>query len=144
MHKRRLIPRSRMNRSSDEFPMIALTSLLDVTLTLLVMLIVASPSINNGLRVTLPHGKVQQARNVKPELVLSIDQHGSLFWNQKAVTEQQLIEEIKKDIAQYANKTIFVKGDQHVPYGGVVKIVSKIQEMKGGVEHVVFVTTPRA
>jgi len=142
--------RRRRSKESQEFPVIALTSLIDVAFVLLVMLIVASRNMHHGLGVSLPYGKLQEARNVQSKHTLTVAKDGSLLLNTKKIKIDSLMQELQKDMASSKDKILFVYGDRNCEYGTVMKVVSNIREENQkknnttGVERVVLVTNPIA
>ena len=60
----RSLRRSRRS-SSMGIPEITLTPLIDTALTLLIIFMVTSPMINNGIKVDLPQGKVQEIQGIQ-------------------------------------------------------------------------------
>ena len=142
--------RRRRSQDNQEFPMIALTSLIDVAFVLLVMLIAAAPNIHHGLGVSLPYGKLQEARNVQSKHTLTVAKDGSLILNAKKIRVESLMHELKKDMESSKDKILFVYGDRNSEYGTVMKVVSTIREENqkknstSGVERVVLVTNPIA
>src|SRR3990170_1187492 len=96
--------RRRRSQDNQEFPMIALTSLIDVAFVLLVMLIAAAPNIHHGLGVSLPYGKLQEARNVQSKHTLTVAKDGSLILNAKKIRVESLMHELKKDMESSKDK----------------------------------------
>lgn len=144
------MPRIRRRRSehNEEFPVIALTSLIDVAFVLLVMLIAAAPNLRHGLGVSLPYGKLQEARSSQAPPALTIEKDGSLTLNNKKIKFETLLTELQKVMSTSKDKILFVYGDRGSPYGTVMKVVSIIREENqkkdsiSGVERVVLVTNP--
>jgi len=120
-------------------PEVSLVPLIDTALTLLVIFMVTTPMMQNSIKVSLPQGQVREAGETKQELVVYIDAKGQLFFNGLPITLDRLTEALKKKVELSANKTVFVKADQVVPYGNVIKVVDHLK-MVGGVEYVALAT----
>jgi biopolymer transport protein ExbD len=82
-------------RRHQEEPIAAMniTPLIDVMLVLLVMLIITVPMAVHNVDVDLPVVGVKTRESVTQKLALSDD--GMAYWNGRAVTKQQLTEELK-------------------------------------------------
>src|SRR5437879_3290290 len=122
----------RMQRSTD----ISLTPLIDTALTLLIIFMVATPMVQNAVRVTLPSGQAKddQASAVQ-ELVVQIDARGDFYFNNKKINKNDLIKELKKMVGSNKERTVYIKADQAVAYGTVLELVDEIKVL-GGVKYV--------
>ncbi|PCI74500.1 protein TolR, partial [Candidatus Dependentiae bacterium] len=60
------------NRQPLVMPEIVLTPLIDVALTLVVILMVVSPIIKNGIKIDLPEGKSMEV-SAQQEIVIAIN-----------------------------------------------------------------------
>lgn len=118
---------------------ISLTPLIDTALTLLIIFMVATPMMQNAIRVTLPKGKAQEVGVVQQEIVVYVDGHGAIFFDGNQMTCEQLIELLKKMLAGKVDQTVFVKADQHASYGTVIELVDTIKVV-GGVTYVALAT----
>lgn len=124
-------------------PEINLTSLIDTTLTLLIIFMVASPMIKreNALQVELPRGSVQEVEDSRSqEIVVTLNKKGHLFIGDVSFNDNTIIQEIKKRAGSKGEKTVFVKADTSVSYGKVIELVDKIKHV-GGVRYVALATT---
>ncbi len=118
---------------------ISLTPLVDTALTLLVIFMIATPMIQNSIRVNLPKGKAKEDAGSKQELVVYVDKDKKLFLNGTELADERVIEQLKERIGSDQNKMVFVKADQGVPYGTVLGLVDRIKVV-GGISHVVLAT----
>jgi biopolymer transport protein ExbD len=133
------LSRRRRRRASTTMPEITLTPLIDTALTLLIIFMVTSPMMHNAIKVDLPKGNAKEAQGIPEELVVHIDKEKTIFLNGKAITQTQLLAELKKKIGAQKNKTIFVKGDKNVNYGHVLELVDQVKGIEG-VERVALAT----
>ena len=118
---------------------ISLTPLIDTALTLLIIFMVATPMMQNAIRVTLPKGKAQEAGATQQEIVVYVDEHGTIFFDGNRVAFEQLVEVLKKNLAGKFDQTVFVKADQRASYGKVIELVDTIKVV-GGVTYVALAT----
>lgn len=124
-------------------PEITLTPLIDTALTLLVIFMVTSPLIQNGIKVDLPRGQAQEIKGVQEELVVHIDKKLNIFLNNSPIKKDQLTAQLKKHVGNHKNQTVFIKGDKAVDYGTVLELVDQIKTV-GGIERVALATVKAA
>lgn len=126
-------------RSSNLLLDISMTPLIDVALTLLVIFIIATPMMQNAIRVSLPKGKAKEDGGSRQEIVVYVDKDKKIFFNGNEVKHDQLVDALKKKIGDQKDKMVFVKADQTVSYGNVLELVDHIKVV-GGISHVVLAT----
>ncbi len=118
---------------------INVTPFVDVMLVVLIIFMVATPMMSEGLEVDLPQTKhVDVLPTEKNNLVLTVRKDGSLFIDKYKVTlsdlEVKLVELVKKQ-----NKGLFLQADKEVPYGVVVDVMGQIKA--AGIEKLGVVAT---
>jgi biopolymer transport protein TolR len=118
---------------------INVTPLVDVMLVLLIIFMVTTPLLHQGIQVALPRA---EARNlpfkVQDPLVLSINRDGTVFLRDTPVPLPDLAGRLKEQLAGRADDTVFLKGDRDVPYGRVIEVLDRLH--RGGIVHVGMVT----
>ena len=134
----RYIRRSRKHKSalSD----LSMTPLIDTALTLLIIFMVATPVLQNAIKVTLPRGNAQEdASKNQQELVVFIDKQGDFYINKEKVAKADLIAQVKKTVGNDHEKTVYVKADTAISYGTVIELVDDIKFV-GGIKYVALAT----
>lgn len=118
---------------------------IDVMLVLLVIFMVTTPLLTQGVKVELPKTNARPLDTPKDEpLVVSIKADGSLYLNlgkkeaQKPIAEIQ--ESIRKVIEIKPETQVLVWGDHSVPYGQIVTLMTELEA--AGVGQVGLVTEP--
>jgi biopolymer transport protein TolR len=118
---------------------INVTPLVDVMLVLLIIFMVTTPLLHQGIQVALPRA---EARNlplkVQDPLVLSINRDGLVFLRDTPVPLPDLAGRLKEQLAGRSDDTVFLKGDRDVPYGRVIEVLDRLH--RGGIVHVGMVT----
>ncbi len=113
---------------------INVTPLVDVMLVLLIIFMVATPMLHQGIQVALPSA---DARNlplkVQDPLVLSINRKGEIYLRDAQVPLTELADRLKEELAGRADDTVFLKGDREVPYGRVIEVLDRLH--RSGVVH---------
>jgi biopolymer transport protein ExbD len=121
---------------------INLVPLIDVLLILLIFFIVtfAMARFETELNISVPAAEsgTPSERRVG-ELVINIRQDGTLVWNSKVLTEEQLMVQLQ-EIARFDRKrAIIIRGDEGTPYKRIVDVLSVTHA--SGLYHVSFATT---
>jgi biopolymer transport protein TolR len=133
----------RIKRLPGSIPEITLTPLIDTALTLLIIFMVISPMINNGIKVDLPEGKVQEVQGIQEDIIVHVDKQKNVYLNGDLVKKEQFISQLKKKIGNQKHKTVFVKGDGDVAYKDVINIVEEVK-LVGGIDRVALATKKMA
>jgi biopolymer transport protein TolR len=69
---------------------------------------------------------------------LSVDASGKVFLNDKAVTDEELAQQLEKAAADSKDTEVQLRADQTVPYGKVVALMGIAN--KAGLSRIGFVT----
>ncbi|MDY7030904.1 MAG: ExbD/TolR family protein [Thermodesulfobacteriota bacterium] len=119
---------------------INVTPLVDVMLVLLIIFMVTAPMMQQGIDVDLPNVVAKDVPVKEEKLVLTITKKREIFINEQPVEILRLREKLKKMYKNRAIKEIFLKADENVPYGFVVKMMAEIRE--AGIERLGMITVP--
>lgn len=121
---------------------INVTPFVDVMLVLLIIFMVATPMMTQGLEVDLPQTK--QAESLPGEsdhLVLTVKRDGKIYLDEYAVDNLADLEGYLLRLVKEKNKTLFMQADREVPYGIVVQVMGQIKA--AGIENLgVIAQTP--
>jgi biopolymer transport protein TolR len=123
---------------------INVTPLVDVMLVLLIIFMVTAPMMQEGVSVDLPQAKgtpLQKEPNQK-EVVIAVSGPGNIFMNDVAVKEDQLQSKILEATKEGAAQEVYLRADQTVQYGTVVRIMALLQEV--GIRNLNIITAPKA
>ena len=130
--------------AGDEEPLVAdinVTPLVDVMLVLLIIFMIAAPMLHQGIEVNLPEADAQELPlRVEDPLVLSVNQQGLVFVRDQPIHPSQLVEHLKPILEARGDSSLFLKGDEALPYGKVIEVLNVLQQ--GGIEQVGLVTEP--
>jgi biopolymer transport protein ExbD len=129
------------HRRDHQLPEITLTPLIDTALTLLIIFMVAVPVMQNNIKVQLPQGEKREAESRKDDIVVTINKEGKLFINDKAITKETIISEIKKLMKQQ-DLVIFIRADESINWGSVNDLIQYLKSI-GGITHVALATKKR-
>lgn len=114
--------------------------LIDVMLVLLIVFMIAVPVIQHAVKVDLPRAPAEAA-DVNPEtVVLSVDAKGAYYWNDTAVSDEELERRLLQAAKADLPPALHIRGDQNVRYERVVQAMAAAQ--KAGIAQLGFVTDP--
>lgn len=107
---------------------INVTPFVDVMLVLLIIFMVATPMMSQGLDVDLPQTKqVEVLPTENDNMILTIREDGSIYLDEYEVKEKEALEGYLQKLVKEKNKALFLKADKKVPYGIVVEVMGHIK-----------------
>ncbi len=117
---------ARRKRSYSAMADINITSLVDVTLTLLIIFMLTAPYIQGGVEVNLPEAATRNVV-VKEGPVISITNNRQVFFQEQAIE----ISDLGMLLAQYGEDKdtvpVYLRSDEEVPYGFVLKVMAAVE-----------------
>jgi len=139
--------RSRPNINAD----INIVPYIDVMLVLLVIFMMTTPIIEQGVEIDLPQADANMVEYTKDQpTVITIDKQGDYYINSLEDATAEITEEgekvsiniaVNRVIARlqiWPEMKVFVRGDKNVDYGSVVELMALLQQ--NGVDKVGIVT----
>jgi len=121
---------------------INMTPLVDVMLVLLVIFILAVPVLTHGVKLDLPRAD-NAPDDIKPQTVmLSITADAQLHWNEEVISAEELNVRLDALAQQQPQPEIHIRGDRHVEYEHVIKVMAAVQ--RAGMLKLGFVTEPQS
>jgi biopolymer transport protein TolR len=121
---------------------INVTPLVDVMLVLLVIFMVTAPILQQGVAVDLPKVAAAPLAGEEEQLVVNVTKTGQLYLNDMALDAPQLTEKLRAIAALRPDRQLYVRADQSVPYGQVMRAMAAVRD--AGLTHVGLVTEPPA
>lgn len=115
---------------------INVTPMVDVMLVLLVIFMVTAPMLMHGVDVDVPKATATPIEMKKEHLVVAIDSKRRVFIGKRQVTLPQL----GAVLSARRDTRVFLRADQGVPYGVVVRVMAAIS--RAGVKKLGMVTDP--
>src|ERR1700752_2878530 len=117
----------RFGQGADLFePMaeINVTPLVDVTLVLLVVFMIAAPLLTYAIKLDLPAAQAAPAGPAPAAIDVSIDAAGTLYWNRMAVDGAGLEARLKEAAAATPQPELHLRADRAVRYEVVAQLMS--------------------
>jgi biopolymer transport protein TolR len=143
------IPQRRRRRAMAE---INVVPYIDVMLVLLVIFMITTPLLNQGVSVELPKSQAElMSKQEKDPVVVSVDAKGQFFLNIASQPDQpqdanaiitRVSAELQQAKQQGQERQVLVKGDKSVDYGKVVEAMVLLQQ--AGAPSVGLITEPQS
>src|SRR5919204_3731247 len=118
---------------------INVVSLIDVMMLLMVIFMITAPIMQGGVDVALPRA---EARPLEPKtgLVVTVNRQGEIFVDETRLTYPEFRASFKALAARRASQGVYLRADQGVPYGTVVRVLAVMRA--AGVGDVGLVAEP--
>jgi biopolymer transport protein TolR len=132
-----------MNVGNDSKRFLAeinVTPFVDVMLVLLIIFMVTAPMMQEGINVNLPQAQGKSLPSKEKRITISITKSSEIFLNERKVEFSLLEDTLKKIYQNRSDREIFLRADQTVPYGFVVKTMGAIKS--AGIEQLGMITVP--
>lgn len=129
-------------RRSEALPLnaeINVVSLIDVMLLLLVIFMITAPMMQGGVDVALPRAEVRPME-AKSGLVVTIRRAGEIYVDQTQLTFEEFRASFRALAQQQAREGVYLRADQSVDYGLVVRVLAVMRA--AGVGDVGLVAEP--
>jgi len=127
-------------REATTISQINVTPLVDVMLVLLVIFMVTAPIIQQGVQVNLPQAKTSAIPGTEEFLIVTVAKNGNIYLNDNAMSLRDLADKLRAIKKLQADKQVYLRADQDVRYGIVMKAIAAIKQ--AGIERVGMVTRP--
>jgi biopolymer transport protein TolR len=104
---------------------INVTPLVDVMLVLLVIFMITTPLMLNGIKLELPKTREVNPVNLNTtQVILSFTKTEEYFLGKDKFLHQEIINEIKKKFTENKSKVLFLRADYGIQYGKVANLMS--------------------
>lgn len=125
---------SKMTRFKKPMSDINIVPYVDVMLVLLVIFMITTPLLTQGVDVDLPQAEAKSVEAEKRDpIIVSVNSHGQYFLNTAEKPEQpivanDLIARVAAELHTDPKKQVLVRGDKNVSYGEVVSAMVLLQQ----------------
>jgi biopolymer transport protein TolR len=118
---------------------INVTPLVDVMLVLLIIMMIVTPMLQQGVSVRLPTAtNTADKPQSDQQTVVAIGANKAVYLNAKPVQEGQLATKINELLENKKEKIILIKADEEVEYGAVMAAMDELRQ--AGIEDIGLVT----
>ncbi len=113
--------------------------LVDVVLVLLIIFMITAPLLYRGIDIDLPESA---ANTIKPDerVVVSVTKEHKIYIDKEEVAAEQLEPTMRRLHDRNPNVTIYLRADQGIPYGMVVRVMDAVKQV--GIDKLGMVTEP--
>jgi biopolymer transport protein ExbD len=118
---------------------INVVSLIDVMLLLLVVFMITAPLMQGGVDVALPKAQARPLEQ-KSGLVVSVNRTGEIFVDDARLSYDEFRASFRALAQQRSSQGVYLRADQGVPYGMVVRVLAVMRA--AGVGDVGLVAEP--
>ena len=116
---------------------------IDVMLVLLVIFMITTPLLSQGVKVDLPQAEAKPVESPELEtLVVTVDRDGKFYLDDKLIEKGPLQKKVNAILAQRPQTPVLIRGYRQVPYGTVVSAMVLLQQ--SGAKSVGLITEPPA
>lgn len=131
------------NEQGQQGPMaeINVTPMVDVMLVLLVIFIITAPLFTHAVKLELPTASSAPAPEKPESITLSINAEGQLFWNNTAVTLDELGTRFATAAQKKPQPELQLRADKSTRYEIIAQVMSSAQTH--GMTKIGFVTNPK-
>jgi biopolymer transport protein ExbD len=108
---------------------INITPLVDVVLVLLIIFMVMAPSMRKGPDVNVPNtAKPSEQGDERGKIIVSIDDAGGLWINDKAVASEQFGEALRSAVGTEQDPKVVIRGDAKLNFRAVREAMLAIEQ----------------
>lgn len=118
--------RRKRRGGSHGFSDINVTPFVDVMLVLLIVFMVAAPMMTAGITVDLPQTKAAALPGNDEPVNVSIKSDGTVYIQNSPAQLGELGPKLQAILGEKTETRIFVRGDQAIDYGQVMKVIGEI------------------
>jgi len=115
---------------------INVTPMVDIMLVLLIIFMVVTPFLQQGITVALPKNltnpEVDQNIIKESSIVISIPKDGQYYLGKVPVQREQLTDKVDsmlRNIKSDADKIVYIKSGVGVSYGDVVNVINEVRKL---------------
>jgi biopolymer transport protein ExbD len=113
----------------------------DIMLVLLIIFMVITPMLHKGIAVNMASAEnvdKMQAADRDDAIIVAITRDGKTYLGNKEVSLDELSGDIKDQLSNRLDKTVYIRSDARAKYGDVVKAVDQVRS--AGVENLGLLT----
>ena len=120
---------------------------IDVMMVLLMIFMISTPLLTQGVKVSLPESEETESLDIKPSqtVIIKVDVAGELYLSigmdgETSVTREQLIEQVQNKRLEDATISVLVSGDKEVRYVFIMDVLALLSQ--AGIADVGLMTKP--
>jgi biopolymer transport protein ExbD/biopolymer transport protein TolR len=118
------------NKDTQIHSNINVTPMVDVMLVLLIIFMVITPMLHQGVPVDLARARnpIAMSDANKPDaLIVSVMRDGRIFLGSESVSSESLPQRVRDQVVNRLDKTVYVRADARARYGFLVEAVDDLR-----------------
>jgi biopolymer transport protein ExbD len=119
---------------------INMVPLIDVMLVLLVIFIITAPLLSHSIKINVPQATAQPVEQEPRIIDLAINAEGALFWNEAAVSLDELKERFAAEAVLDPQPELRIRADLNTRYETLAHVMGSAKA--GGLKRIGFITRP--
>jgi biopolymer transport protein ExbD len=121
---------------------INITPLLDLAFVLLIIFVITTPLLEQGLNLKLPVGGISDPSHLQPKDIRTIDvsPQGAYVMSGKAQTLELIMRQLLEDRRRNPRLLVYVRADENGPYKHVAAVLNRLE--MAGIDQVSLRTSP--
>ncbi|HVS14459.1 MAG TPA: ExbD/TolR family protein [Thermoanaerobaculia bacterium] len=129
------------NAEDEVLAEINVTPLVDVMLVLLIIFMIATPMLHQGVEVALPQiASENLPLRTEDPMVITVTKDELVYIKNEPVHPSQLVERLQPLMEGRRDESVFIKGDRDAPYGAVLRVIDIVNA--AGTYRIGLVTEP--
>jgi biopolymer transport protein ExbD len=121
---------------------INVTPLVDVMLVLLIIMMLITPMLNQGVAMHLPKASnTVDKPTTQDNTVVAVGKDGTMYVNSKPVAEGDMAAKITEALENKKEKVVFINADEEALYSSVMTAMDQLHQ--AGVEDIALITERR-
>src|SRR5215831_17309202 len=118
---------------------INVTPLVDVMLVLLIIMMLITPMLQQGVAMRLPQASnTVDKPTTQDNTTVAVGKDGTMYVNAKQVTEAEMASKVTEALESKKDKVVFIKADQEALYSSVMAAMDALHQ--AGVEDIALIT----
>lgn len=105
---------------------INVTPLVDVTLVLLIIFMVAAPLMMTGVRVDLPRTSAEKIGQIKKPVILTVAPDGSVYLRNERIALAALADRLDALRTAEGDAIVYIRADKGTDYGTVMDMLGRV------------------
>jgi biopolymer transport protein ExbD len=118
---------------------INVTPLVDVMLVLLIIMMIVTPMLQQGVAVILPNASNTVPKpDTQDSVTVAVGRDGSIYLNAKPTNEAELPTKLNELLENKTQKIVFLRADQEAKYGAVMAAMDGLRAAQ--IEDIALIT----
>lgn len=119
---------------------INVTPMVDVMLVLLIIFMITTPLLEQGIPLDLPQTTTTSLDPTETQMVVEITKNRDIFMDKKKLSLKKLEKSLLAALEKSKRREVFIRADKSVPYGFVAKVMAVVK--RAGITRLGLVTEP--